>query len=118
MPDMVEFMRQVKRAAIEANEAGKPVNVLYGTVTRERPLEITVNQQKILDADDLVVCGSLADYEIETEVHWPVTGGEGGSITGIRKVKINNRLRTGEKVVLFRQQGGQRYIVIDRVVAI
>lgn len=117
MADMVDFMRQVKRAAMEANEAGKPVNVLYGTVTRESPLEVTVNQQKILDMDDLVVCKSLTDYEVEMEVHWPVTGGEGGSITGTRKVKINNRLRAGDKVFLLRQQEGQRYVVIDRVVS-
>lgn len=116
MADMVEFMRQVKRAAMDANEASKPVNILYGTVTRENPIEITLNQQKILDTEDLVISERLTDHEVEVETHWPVTGGAGGSISGTRKVKINNRLRNGEKVILIRQQEGQRYIVVDRMV--
>ena len=64
MADMTDFIRQVKRAAVEATEAGKPVQILYGTVTKENPMEITMNQQKILDADDLILCSHLSDYEV------------------------------------------------------
>ena len=115
MADMTDFTRQVKRAAVEATEAGKPVQILYGTVTKENPMEITMNQQKILDADDLILCSHLSDYEVELEMNWPVTGGEGGSITGIKKVMFKNHLRVGEKVILLRQQEGQNYVVIDRM---
>lgn len=115
MVDMTDFIRQVKRAAVEATENMKPVQVLYGTVTKEKPIEITVNQQKILDADDLIICKHLSDYEVELEMNWAVTGGEGGSIVGTKKVMFKNHLRLGEKVILLRQQEGQNYVVIDRM---
>lgn len=38
------------------------------------------------------------------------------SITGKKKIKIHNGLKVDEKVVLLRIQGGQQYIVLDRVV--
>ena len=115
MADMAEFTRQIKRAAKEAVDAGKPMQILYGTVTRENPIEITINQQKILDAEDLILCSHLSDYEVELEMNWPVTGGEGGSVMGKRKVMVKNHLKKEEKVILLRQQEGQNYVVIDRM---
>lgn len=34
---------------------------------------------------------------------------------GTKEFIINNALQTGEKVVLIREQGGQKYLVIDRI---
>ena len=31
-----------------------------------------------------------------------------------KKIKIKNALQSGEKVVMVRQQGGQKYMVLDR----
>ena len=42
MPNPVEV---VKRAAVEAVEAGKPVNILFGTVLSASPLKIQVDQK-------------------------------------------------------------------------
>ena len=36
-------------------------------------------------------------------------------ITGKKKLIVHNALVVGEEVVLIRQQGGQKYIIIDRV---
>lgn len=35
-----------------------------------------------------------------------------------QKILIHNALQTGEEVILLRQQGGQKYIIIDRVVSV
>ena len=38
------------------------------------------------------------------------------NIKGKKKIKIRNSLKAGDEVVLLRQQGGQKYIVVDKVV--
>ena len=38
-------------------------------------------------------------------------------ISGSKSININNALKVNEKVILLRVQGGQKYIVIDRVVS-
>lgn len=39
------------------------------------------------------------------------------SVTGTKDITINNALTVGESVVLVRMQGGQKYLVLDRVVS-
>ena len=46
--DINELVRLVKRAAVEAVQAGAPMSGGYGYVTSTSPLEITVDQKKIL----------------------------------------------------------------------
>lgn len=46
-------------------------------------------------------------------------GGGGGShdhkISGKKEIILHNALSAGETVILLRQQGGQKYIVLDRI---
>ena len=52
------------------------------------------------------------------------SGGSGDSsfashnhaVTGKKTMTLHNALKKGEKVALLRTQGGQQYVVIDRVV--
>ena len=54
------------------------------------------------------------------------TGGGGGgydafsshshAITGRKPIRVHNALKSGEKVILIRMAGGQKYLIIDRVV--
>ena len=48
MPDANELVDTLKRAAVEAVEAGKPVNVYFGEVVSASPLKINVEQKMIL----------------------------------------------------------------------
>lgn len=54
MPNPVEV---VKRAAVEAVEAGKPVNILFGTVLSASPLKIQVDQKSIYTSKMLILTG-------------------------------------------------------------
>lgn len=83
-----DFLFLIKKAAIEAVEASKPVKIEYGKVAKTSPLEILVEQKKRLDIDFLVITNAAK---------------EAG-------------LAVGDKVVLLQQQGGQMYIVLDKVV--
>lgn len=130
MPDMTGFLKVIKQAALDAVNAQKPVQVCYGTVTEESPLEITVDQKTILEAEDLILCRNVTDYECDVEFSLKTeklqhshTGVHGPTsvqtlqyeVKNKKKMKVYNALKKDDVVFLIREQGGQRFIVIDRI---
>lgn len=130
MPDMTGFLKVIKQAALDAVNAQKPVQVCYGTVTEESPLEITVDQKTILEAEDLILCRNITDYECDVEFSLKTeklqhshTGVHGPTsvqtlqyeVKNKKKMKVYNALKKDDVVFLIREQGGQRFIVIDRI---
>ena len=55
MPDAVELLKTLKKAAVEAVDATKPVQVCYGKVTGTSPLKILVDQKLTLGEGQLVL---------------------------------------------------------------
>ena len=82
-------------------ESSNPVAVMFGTVTKTNPLEVNVEQRFTLTRDFLVLTERLTEYKT--------------TIAG-QEVVIRKGLQAGDKVILLRVQGGQQYIVWDRVV--
>lgn len=130
MPDAVELMKTIKRASLDAVNASKPVEVCFGKVTSASPLEILVEQKMILRKSQLVLCRNVTDYKTY------MTGGNiqnfyyVGSPPNVStlpvspshvhamgkiQVTVHNGLVVGDEVILLRQQGGQKYIVVDRI---
>lgn len=91
----------IKQASMGAFESSNPVAVLFGTVVKANPLEVNVEQRFTLTRDFLVLTERLTEYRVTVE---------GQQIT------IRRGLQTGDKVILLRVQGGQQYVVWDRVV--
>lgn len=88
------FLNIIKKAAIEAVEATLPPRVLFGKVSSTAPLTVRIDQKLSVSGDALVVTA------------------------GTRYIKdIQPGLQTGDKVVLLRMQGGQKYILLDKVVS-
>ncbi len=77
----------LKRVALEAVDASKPTVILYGTVSSITPLTIYLEQKRTITRGFLVVTD-----------------------------KVKN-LVVGDKVVMIRMQGGQKYIIMDKVVS-
>lgn len=134
MPDYNGLVKVMKQAGVEASNAGCPVTVCFGKVTGESPLQVLVDQKMTLGSAQLVLTRNVTDYEMDVTVEWEteselsththnVNGVESDSInlkhthdiTGKKKLKVHNSLGKGDEVVLLRQQGGQKYIIIDRV---
>lgn len=130
MPDAVELMKTIKRAALDAVKASKPVEVCFGKVTSVSPLKILVEQKLPLGEGQLILTRNVTNFKTY------ITGGnvknyyytgsdtDGGTapvvpshIHAIGKVQItvHNGLVVGDEVILIRQQGGQKYIVVDRI---
>ena len=123
MPNLVELM---KRAALEAVDASMPAGFFYGTVVNEKPLQIAIDQKLILAEANLLLTASVRDFELEAAVEHETEVAGGGSgeaafashkhaYVGTKKYVVKLGLKTGEKVVLLRAQGGQKFIVLDRV---
>lgn len=84
MPNLIET---IKKAAVEAVAASKPVAIVYGKVTSVSPLMIQVDQKRTLDDDFIILTQTVA-----------------------------GTLMAGDRVVMIMAQGGQSYVVLDKVV--
>ncbi|MCK5130153.1 MAG: DUF2577 family protein [Clostridiales bacterium] len=82
----VNLIRLIKKTAIAAIENTKPMNMNYGEVLCTSPLEIRINQTLMITSNNI----------IKTQ-----------------KVTI---LQTGDRVVMLRAQGGQKYLIMDVIV--
>lgn len=130
--DLVKLM---KKAAVEAVDASKPANMVFGKVISVSPLKIKVDQKLILTSAQLVLSRSVTDYRLSatvdhiTEDHTHThtisdtyTGGGSASnethhheYKGKKEFLIHGALKVGEEVILMQVSGGQKYVVIDRV---
>ena len=117
MPNYNGLVSAMKKAGVEANRADNPVSVCYGKVTNTSPLKVLVDQKMTLGAAQLVLTKNVTDYEVDVTVAWEtgVSETHTHALNGTKKMTIHNSLVKGDEVVLLRQQGGQKYIIIDRV---
>lgn len=125
--NMIEIMKQ---AAADAIQQGKPVNVLFGTVQSVSPLRITIDQKLPLEAGDLILTSLVKDRQTRISFNHPgikniVKNYSMDDIPGTdyklafqqpvqNEVTLHDGLKMGERVILLRVQGGQKYIVLDR----
>ena len=132
--DANELVRAVKRAAVDAVMAAGPMAICFGTVTAEAPLQITVDQKKILGEAQLILTNAVRDFNVEMSTiegtgksegpHYTEneSGGAGDAAfashrhryQGSKKWRVHLALKNGEKVILLRCDGGQKFVVLDR----
>lgn len=126
MADAVELIKTIKKAAVQAMKAEKSVEICFGKVTNVFPLKIIVDQKMILGKPQLVLARSVTDFTTEVTVDWITESTSGESenysfashnhaVSGRKKITVHNGLVVGDEVILFRQQGGQKYVVADRI---
>lgn len=87
MADIEGFLKIVKKAAVDAVNAEKPVAVCFGKVIGTSPLRISVEQKMTLGAAQLILTKTIKEDE-------PLVG---------------------DSVCLLRMQGGQKYVVVDKL---
>lgn len=126
MADASGLVEAIKKAAVEAVGAGKPVNVCFGKVVSEMPLIINVEQKMELGEQQLILTRNVTEYATTISVNWETenSGGDTGEtadgqhrhhVMGQKQAIIHNALKTGDEVIIIRQQEGQKYIVVDRI---
>ena len=119
MADAKDLVRAIKQAAEDAGRAGYPVNIMTGTVTGVSPLAVRVEQRFTITGVHLIVPEYLTDHKVKVSFQGTtMEEGEDGhrhDYEGVeQEVMVHNGLRTGDHVVLIRQQGGQKYLIAGR----
>lgn len=113
---MGSLLDVIKAAGMDAVGASNPVAIMFGEILTVNPLSVQVDQRFTLPSDFLLVPESLTRYEVDLR-HNHSYGGSGTTGDGLtEKVVIRPGLQVGDKVLLFRVQGGQRYVILDKVV--
>ena len=84
---MADLVESIKRAAIEAYQSSSPTSLMFGVVYSKNPIKIGIEQRMELDQDQLVLTKSASS-----------------------NINVNDR------VALIRMDGGQTFLVIDKVV--
>lgn len=107
MRDSKDLIKSIKKAAAEAVEASKPVALCFGKVTGAAPLAILVDQKLPITAKQIVTTRNVTDFETDTS-----SRERAGEKTG---VIIHNQLAVGDEVILLRVQGGQKFVVLDKI---
>lgn len=67
--DATELTKAMKRAALKAVDARKPVEICFGKVTSASPLKILVDQKMTLGKSQLVLARNVTEHKIK------ITGG-------------------------------------------
>ena len=87
MLNITDLVRLIKKTAIDAVNATDPVAIRYGEVISINPLQIRIDQKLVLGKEQLK----------------------------LTKTVVDKPLIKDEKLLIIRMQGGQQYIVVDRV---
>lgn len=134
MLDFNDLNNTIKKAAVEAVAASKPTAIMFGKVTSASPLKISVEQKMTLTAAQLVLTRNVTTHVVNVTMNWASENAvhdhkytDDGSqmttesnthkhqVTGTKSITIHNGLVVGDEVLLIQMQGGQKFMVWDRV---
>lgn len=127
MPNLVEL---IKLAALDAIKESKPSAILFGKVISISPLKINVEQKLTLTEAQLILTHNVVDYDLEMTVDHetdytdytgdgigdPAFASHNHTYKGKKVFKVHNGLKVNDDVILIQTQGGQKFIVLDKVV--
>lgn len=123
MPNLNEVLKQL---SLETYQSIMPTGIYFGTVISASPLKISVEQKMTLTEKQLVLTSLVKDFSVNMTVDHSTENKSGGSgeasfaphnhaYKGTKSFKVHLGLKAGEKVMLIRVQGGQKFIVLDRI---
>lgn len=118
---MADLVETIKKAALAAIEASNPVAVTFGVVLEVKPLKISVEQKITLEEQQLILTQAVVKTKISFSTTFLTEKALSSDLahfhgySGTMEASIDTNLKKGDKVVLLRMQGGQKFVVLDRV---
>lgn len=97
----------IKRISLDAVNASVPTDLRYGTVTKVNPIEIRVSSELILPQEVLMIPERMTDHYVVID--------DDESKSGDRFVYVHGALNINDKVIMIREQGGQKFLVLDKI---
>ena len=143
MFDANDLLKLIKQTAVDAVNASKPANMIFGKVVSASPLKIQTEQKLTLGVAQLVLSRNVTDHTVSVSMDWTTepAGSHSHSYSGSdsrgdthssttdpagththqvisgasKTMTIHNALKAGDEVIMMQVSGGQKYIVIDRI---
>ena len=119
-------------------------DILFGVVVNTKPLTINVEQRFTITEEFLILTKNVKKYTTTATINWTteeksinanhnhsatvqgdcsitiqqenINLAHNHSINGTKSITINNELKQNDKVILVKASGGQKYVVLDKVV--
>lgn len=100
-----ESIKQISKGVYESI---KPTTIMFGKVISEKPLKINLEQKLTLGENQLILSRNVTKFKTKiSKIDDEPTAEE---------YYIFNNLKQGEDVILLRLEGGQKFLVLDRLV--
>lgn len=134
MRNSADMVAVIQRVATQAVEASGPAGLYMGTVLSVSPLTVQLDQKMTVTAEFLMLSTLVQEFNVDMTVdHWtedtnpptthshPDAGVNSFDAThkhaykGRKTFLVHLGLQAGERVFLIREQGGQRYLILDRI---
>lgn len=120
-----QLVDTIKQIAVESVGATEPLEVIIGEVVGVDPLEIKIDPKIVLQEGNIVLTKNTTEWTMEMSVDHVTENRSGGGgyaefashnheYKGRKKYLVHNQLVMGDKVILLKETGGQRYIALDR----
>lgn len=88
------LVESFKKIALDCVESSKPTMVAFGSVSSLEPFSVVIEQKFTLTSSQLILCESCRCKDCE----------------GFQELQV------GDNLALLRVQGGQKYLVLSKVV--
>lgn len=102
---------QIKRIMQGADNASAPCTFLFGTVISEQPLRVQVDNRFVIGAPALVTLRTQPGGSCCTHKHRHTCVYNGATVED-KPEETWEGLKTGDKLALLRERGGQRYLIL------
>lgn len=104
------MVSQIQQIIQGANNASAPCTFLFGTVISAEPLQVQVDNRFVIGVAQLVLLKRQSAGEFNTHTHRVKIGSV--EYTTEKEKQEYYGLKTGDKLALLRERGGQRYLVL------
>lgn len=121
---MQNLSQVIKKMALDAVEANKPMELVLGTVISISPIKISLSQLLLIGESFILNPEGLAGQEFtisldEQKISLKNDEDELKEFTIMPqdlKIKIKSHIKKDDKVFLLRLQGGQKYFILSLLV--
>lgn len=104
----MELAEAIKELSKQQSEGTYPTAIMFGTITGVKPVVLKIDNQ-IYGSGFVVVPERLTNYKVSVDVDDSTVKLDGSTMT------IHNALKVGDKVIVARQNGGQKFVILDRI---
>lgn len=123
-----KLVNMIKTINTNVSESQQGIAVMFGLVIDANPLQIKVDQRFIIDKDFLILTHRLQSKSLNLNHTHQYEDNDGANSinknteppkansSDLSNIEVSSALAVNDRVILLRIQGGQKYIVLDKVV--